>query len=202
MWWTKKYVYHGLKTGETLEKAYNNIAIRKGIRKIEDITKIPLVIPTVDVKLSKEYIFTNRIPEKCEDKSQYITDISIGKAVRASSSFPGVFCPCDFENHKFLDGGVLDNIPVLEVKKQGADKVMAINFKADDIDENSNVMDIAMRTIDIMGNKISEESLEQSDLVLTISTDKTGLLDIEKLDKCYQYGYQAVIENLDKIKEI
>ncbi len=79
---------------------------------------------------------------------------------------------------------------------------MAINFKADDIDENSNVMDIAMRTIDIMGNKISEESLEQSDLVLTISTDKTGLLDIEKLDKCYQYGYQAVIENLDKIKEI
>ena len=57
-----------------------------------------------------------------------------------------------------------------------------------------------MRTIDIMGNKISEESLEQSDFVLTIATDKTGLLDIEKMDDCYQYGYQAVTQNLEKIK--
>lgn len=163
---------------------------------------MPLVIPTVDVKLSKEYIFTNQIPAQTKDKTQYITDISIGKAVRASSSFPGVFCPCDFKMHKFLDGGILDNIPVLEVKKQGADKIIAINFKADDVNEESNIMDIAMRTIDIMGNKISEESLEQSDFVLTISTDKTGLLDIQKMDKCYQYGYQAVIKNLNKIQNI
>ena len=54
-----------------------------------------------------------------------------------------------------------------------------------------------MRTIDIMGNKISEENLETSDFVLTIKTDKTGLLDIEKLDSCYKYGYQAVIEKLE-----
>ncbi len=196
----KKVSISGLKTGESIEKAYDHIAIRKGIRQIGDITKMPLVIPTVDVKLSKEYIFTNQIPKESKNQSQYITDISIGKAVRASSSFPGIFCPCDFKNHKFLDGGVLDNIPVTEVKKQGADKVIAINFKADDVDDNSNIMDIAMRTIDIMGNKISEESLEQSDFVLTIATDKTGLLDVEKLDKCYQFGYQAVIENLENIK--
>lgn len=163
---------------------------------------MPLVIPSVDVKLSKEYIFTNQVPKQSEDKSQYITDISIGKAVRASSSFPGVFCPCDFKTHKFLDGGILDNIPVAEVKKQGANKVIAINFKADDVDENSNMMDIAMRTIDIMGNKISEESLEKSDFVLTISTDKTGLLDVEKMDKCYRFGYQAVIQNLEEIKNV
>ena len=36
---------------------------------------------------------------------------------------------------QFLDGGILDNIPVNEVKRLGADKVIAINFKADDIDE-------------------------------------------------------------------
>lgn len=198
----KKIVLSGLKTGENLEEAYNHIASRKGIQKISDITKMPLVIPSVDVKTSKKFIFTNHIPEHCENQSQYITDITIGKAVRASSSFPAVFCPCDFKDYKFLDGGILDNIPVIEVKKQGVDKVMAINFKADDVDENSNMMDIAMRTIDIMGNKISEKSLETSDFILTISTDKTGLLDVEKLDKCYKYGYKAVMENLESIKEI
>ena len=196
----KKVAMTGLKTGESIEETLNNLALRKGNKNISDIKKIALVIPAVDVLDSKEYIFTNKIPEKVERKEQYITEISIGKAVRASSSFPVVFSPCEYKKHRFLDGGVLDNIPVTEVKKQGADKVLAINFKADDIDEHSNIMDIAMRTIDIMGNKISEESLEQSDYVLTIQTDKTGLLDVEKMDSCYQYGYKAVIKNLSQIK--
>ncbi len=198
----KKVVITGLKTGNSIEEAYNDLAQRKGVKSIQDIKNMPLVIPAVDVGEAKEYIFTNRIPEDSQDKSQYITNISIGKAVRASSSFPAVFCPCEYNKHKFFDGGVLDNIPVSEVKKQGADKIIAINFKADDIDADSNMMDLAMRTIDIMGNKISEENLEQSDFVLTIKTDKTGLLDIEKLDSCYKYGYEAVTKNLDKIKEI
>ena len=163
---------------------------------------MPLVIPAVDISDSREYVFTNYIPENKDDRVKYINDISIGKAVRASSSFPAIFCPCDFKKHKFLDGGVLDNVPVCEVKKQGATKVIAVNFKADDIDENSNVMDITMRTIDIMGNKISEESLEMSDFILTIQTDKTGLLDTQKLDSCYKYGYDTTIENLDKIIDI
>lgn len=197
----KKVNLSGLKTGEEIEKAYNELAIKKGIKKIGDIKNIPLVIPAVDVGDSKEYVFTNRIPEKEQDMSQYITDISVGKAVRASSSFPAIFCPCDFKTHKFLDGGALDNIPVIEVKKQGVDKVIAVNFKADDINEESNIMDIAMRTIDIMGNKISEQSLKMSDYILTISTDKTGLLDIEKLDSCYKYGYRQTMREINKIKK-
>ena len=196
----KKVSLKGLKTGESIEEAYNHLASRKGIKKISDITKMPIVIPTVDLANSKEYIFTNNVPKKEKDK--YINEITVGKAVRASSSFPAIFCPCQYKNFKFLDGGVLDNIPVTEVKKQGADKVIAVNFKADDINEESNIMDIVMRTIDIMGNKISEEGLKSSDYILTVETDKTGLLDFEKLDKCYKHGYQAAIKEMDKIKKI
>lgn len=199
---SKKVVVTGLKTGRSIEKLYNSLASKKGIKTIKEIKSMPLVIPAVDVGEAREYIFTNQIPENAKKKDRYITDISVGKAVRASSSFPAVFCPCEYEKHQFYDGGVLDNVPVSEVKKQGADKVIAINFKADDISEDSNIMDLAMRTIDIMGNKISEENLKKSDFVLTVETDKTGLLDVEKLDNCYKYGYEAVINNLDKIKQI
>lgn len=198
----KKVVISGLKTGESIEEAYNQLALKKGIKEIKDITKIPIVIPAVDIKNSNKYVFTNKIPEGEKNKSRYITDISVGKAVRASSSFPGVYSPCNFKKHKFMDGGILDNIPVIEVKKHGADKVIAVNFKADDIDDNSNMMDIIMRTIDIMGNKISDESLAQSDFVLTIQTDKTGLLEVEKLDKCYQYGYRETIKQIEKIRQL
>ena len=198
---SKKNHFSGFYSGEEIEKGFNEVALRKGIKKISDI-KMPISIPAVDVHDSKEYIFTNQIPEKTRDKTKYITDISIGKAIRASSSFPVVFCPCEYENHKFLDGGILDNFPTKEVRKQGADKVLTVNFKADDINEESNVMDIIMRSIDIMGNKVSEENLNNSDMVLTIKTDKTGLLEIEKLDDCYKYGYRQTINNIDKIKEL
>ena len=198
---SKKLKVIGEDIGNLLEKEYVRLAKNKGIKNIRDINTMPIVIPAVDVQESKEYIFTNIVP-KNNKKNNYITEIQIGKAVRASSSFPGVFSPCKYKHYKFIDGGVLNNVPVAEVKKQGADKVIAINFKADDIDETSNMMDLGMRTIDIMGNKISEENLSQSDFVLTIQTDKTGLLDIEKLDSCYKYGYQAVIDNLDLIKKL
>lgn len=197
----KKIPLLGLKTGNSLEKAFDELASRKGIKNIGEIRKMPIVIPTVDIGDSKEYIFTNNIP-KSKKKDKYITDISIGKAVRASSSFPAVFCPCEYKSHKFLDGGALDNVPVVEVRKQGVDKVIAVNFKADDIDESSNMMDVAMRTIDIMGNKISEESLKNSDYILTVRTDKTGLLDTNKLDSCFEYGYKTVIDNIKDIKSI
>lgn len=197
----KKNTLQGLKSGKSLETIYNQIAYKKGIRKLNQI-KMPIVIPTVDIMNSKEYVFTNYIPKNVEDTSQYITNITVGKAVRASSSFPAVFNPCEFENHAFMDGGALDNIPVHEVKKQGADKVIAVKFDADPVDEKSNIMDIVMKTIDIMGNKISEESLEMSDLVLSVYTDKVGLLDVQKLDSCYQYGYNCAIENMEQIKAI
>ena len=197
----KKIEIKGLRSGKNIEETYNCLALRKGVKKIEDIEKMPLVIPAVDVSDAKEYIFTNNIPINAEDKSKYIKDITVGKAVRASSSFPAVFMPCRIKDYAFMDGGVLDNVPVQEVRNQGAERVLAVKFDADQIEKDSNIMDIAMKTIDIMGSKMSEEGLKTSDYILNVYTDKVGLLDIEKLDKCYEYGYQSVIKNLDAIKK-
>lgn len=199
--WNKKISITGLRNGKNIEEIYNEYATRKGIKSISQI-KMPIVIPTVDITESKEYIFTNNIPQNATNKNQYITDISVGKAIRASSSFPAFFSPCRVEKHAFMDGGAMDNIPVREVKKQGADKVIAVKFDADQIDEESNIMDIVMKTIDIMGSKISEESLEMSDYILNVYTDKVGLLDVEKLDKCYKYGYDCVMNRIDDIRQV
>lgn len=195
---SKKATLTGFHNGEAIEHVYDRLAAKQNIQSVSQI-KMPLVITTVDIMKSKEYIFTNYVPKE-EDNDRYITEISIGKAVRASSSFPAVFSPCNIEKHAFMDGGALDNVPVIEVKKQGADKVLAVKFDADVIDEKSNFMDIAMKTIDIMGTKIAEDNLEASDYVLSVYTDKVGLLDIEKLDKCYKYGYESVEKNWDAIK--
>lgn len=189
----------GLNSGDKLEKMFDQVAFKKGIKTISDI-KMPIAIPAVDITNINKYIFTNDVLNGNNDN--YITDINVGKAIRATSSFPAVFEPVRYKNHMFLDGGILDNVPVQEVRRQGASKVVAVNFAADKIDDDSNFMDIIMRTIDGMGNKISEKNINTSDFLLTIPTDKTGLLDVQKLDSCYKYGYEATIKNLDKIKDL
>lgn len=193
----KKVGISGLNDGTMLEKMFNELALRKKVRTVGDI-KMPLVISTVDIKEAKEYIITNRAIRD-NFKDNLITEIEIGKAVRASSSFPAFFCPCEYKKHIFMDGGVLDNIPVLPLKQIYNKKIIAVNFESDPVQENGDVMDIIMKTLDIMGNKISEKSLEQSDLILTVPTDRAGLFDIDKLDKCYKFGYDTVVKNIDKI---
>ena len=194
----KRITLKGLKTGNSVERIFDEVINKQGIYKMNDI-KMPVVIPAVDLMNCKEYIFTNNPPE---EREKYISDISVGKAVRASSSFTAVFSPCEYKEHAFIDGGALDNIPVEEVKKQGADIVIGVKFNSDEITKDSNIMDMTMKTIDIMGEKISQENLKQANYILNVYTDKTGLLDTDKMDSCYKYGYNAVIENLDKIKEV
>lgn len=197
----KKCILRGFRKGENIEEVFDKLAKCKNVHKISNI-KMPIVIPTVDILNAKEYIFTNNIPDSFLDEEQYITDINIGKAVRASSSFPAVFNLCTINNHAFMDGGALDNVPTREVRKQGADKVISVKFDADKIDNNSNVLDIVMKTIDIMGNKIIENEVEDSDYVINLHTDKVGLLEANKIEDCFKCGYESTKNNIDMIKNI
>ena len=197
---TKKLNINGLNTGEELSNIFNKLSLEKGIKNIKDL-KIPLVIPAVDILEEKEYIFSTIKPNVLY-KEKYITDIDLGTAVRASSSFTGVYSPCKFENKMFLDGGLVNNTPVKELKECGADKVIAINFKSDKLKETSNIIDIVMKSLDIMSNRLAKENLEKSDILITLKTRTIGLLDIDKSEYCFEVGYNAAMEQMSEIKKI
>ena len=190
----------GLSDGNEFEKMYDELARKKGFRLIGDI-KMPLLVSAVDIGESKEYIFTNCASRK-NIKDNYITEIGIGRAVRASSSFPAIFCPCEYKNHIFMDGGVLNNLPTEELKKVYTVKIISVNFESDPVYNDYDIMNIIMKTLDIMGNKLSINSLKKSDFVLTVPTDGTGLIDVDKMDICYKYGYEIAIKNIDKIMKM
>ena len=60
----------------------------KGIYNINQI-KMPLLMPSVDMHSGKVYVFTSKETRSAyDDKIKYINDIEIGKAVRASCSYP------------------------------------------------------------------------------------------------------------------
>src|SRR5262249_15037235 len=91
---------------------------------------------------------------------------SIAKAVRASSSIPGVFTPVQYENLTLVDGGVVNNVPVDVARRMGADIVIAVNIGNDLVNYNTmNILDITLQAVDIMEKEISTFKMKDADIL-------------------------------------
>lgn len=196
----KKVIGYGLVSGENIELAINECAELKKIKSIKDI-KMPIVIPTVDIKTSKKYVFTNS-SRKYFDKEMYIKDIEIGKAVRSSASYPGMFAPCIYKDYKFVDGGIMDNLPAREVRKLGANKVLSIRFSSEEDSDPKNLIEVATKSIDMLFEQRTASEVEASDYSITLNLKEASVFNIKKIDYCYNQGYIEAIKHMKEIKEM
>lgn len=197
----KNFMGYGLLSGDSIENAINECAKLKGVKRMKDL-EIPIVMPTVDIKESKKYVFTNHETNEIFTEDKYINEIDIGKAVRASSSYPGVFAPTIYQNHKFVDGGVIDNLPVHEVRKLGAEKVLSIRFSAEEESDPKNLFEVALKSVDILFEQRTESEIANSDCAITLELPEASVFNIKKIDYCYNQGYIKTIENMHKIKQM
>lgn len=196
---TKGFMGYGLLSGDKIEMAIDACAELKQIKNIEDI-KIPIVMPTVDIRNNKKYVFTNHQYDDNFPEDTYIRDISLGKAVRASSSYPGMFAPTIYKEHKFVDGGIIDNLPAQEVRKLGAEKVLSIRFSLKNNVDPKNVIEVALKSVDLLFEQRTDSEIASSDYSITLDLTEASVFNIKKIDYCYNQGYIAAIENMSKIK--
>ena len=220
---TKSILGSGIISGQSIEDAIEECGNLKGIKNIKDI-KMPIAIPTVDIKTGKEIVFTNRsidktqyvvkVPEKqaeeqvkyvtvsSKEKEKYIDDIEIGKAVRASCSYPGLFSPMIYKDYKFVDGGVLDNVPVEEVKKLNVDKIITIKFPPRQAENPRSALNILSRSLDIIFDDRDTEKTRASDYIINVDVTSSSTFDIKKIDECYKMGYEKTMSEMEEIKKV
>ena len=196
---TKSIFGSGIISGQAIEDAVQECAKLKELKNIKDI-KIPIAIPTVDLKTGKEIVFTNRKLNKNEEHN-YIDDIEIGKAVRASCSYPGVFSPFNYNEYRFVDGGILDNAPAEETGKLGADKVITIKFPPKEIENPQTAINILFRCVDLIFDDRDTKKSENSNYILNLHVASSSTFDIKKIDACYEIGYQTTMQEIEKIKK-
>ena len=159
---------------------------------------MPISIPTTDLITEREIIFTNS--EELQG-DEYIHDIEIGKAVRASSTFPGMYAPFEYKQYQFVDGGIFDNLPSCEVRKLGVDKVIAIKFKLKNPRKQNTIYNIGMQSLDLMTENLIRESVKESDYVIEIDLKDVKPFSISKLEFAYKEGYMQTLNNIIEIKK-
>src|SRR5664279_6182672 len=73
------------------------------------------------------------IPFKCigtdvgDGEAVVMSSGEITSAIRASMAIPSFFTPVEYEGKKLVDGGVVRNFPVRDVREMGADFVIGSN---------------------------------------------------------------------------
>lgn len=104
--------------------------------------------------------------------------------------------------HKFVDGGILDNVPAGEVKKLGVDKVLTIKFSAGLDYEPKNIYEVAFKAIDILFEERAQEAVDESDFVIDLDLSQASVFNIKKIDYCYNVGYITTLTKIKEIKEM
>ena len=198
----KKICIEGLNDGNKLSEIINNQAIKKNIRLISDI-KVPLIIPSVNLYDGSIYLFSSvKNNRKYSDKVVVMNNIEVGKAVQASCSYPGIFCPTNFKDKKLVDGGIRENLPWKELKNLGADKIISVVFEEEKRPKKKvNILDCITGSMGIMMHELYNYEIVGIEYLLKINTKDVWLLEIEKMEQLYNLVYKTAKKQKNKIKK-
>lgn len=135
-----------LKFAELFQPVYN----------INDFNKLPIPFACIGTDLATGNAITM-------DHGNIIT------CIRASMAIPAVFTPVQYEGKTLVDGGIVDNFPVLVAKKMGADIVIGVNLnkgldKAEDLKTS---LDILMQMAFFKDAADFEKNREQCNIYIT-----------------------------------
>ncbi len=151
-----------------------------------------LYFPVYNIKDFSKF----NIPFKCIS-----TDLATGKAIvmdkgevitaiRSSMAIPTVFSAVDYQGTKLVDGGIIRNFPVTDIKAMGADIVIGVNlFKGlPDISKLNDVMDVFYQ---ITQYRDAEDLVKQKklcDLIIEPPVDQYSAGSFDAVDSIMLIG--------------
>ncbi|MBK8979166.1 MAG: patatin-like phospholipase family protein [Planctomycetes bacterium] len=117
-------------------------------------------------------------------------------AVRASMSLPAIFAPVRIGKHQYVDGGIVDNLPVDVVRAMGVDVVIAVDvaFGLAKPPDTTSVLDVTDQVISILvqENLLRQRaSLRDGDVLIDLKLEGVGVLDFQKAAAAIAEGREA-----------
>jgi NTE family protein len=133
---------------------------------------------------------------------------NLGSALQASCALPILRKPVKLNDGLYVDGGVVNNLPVSEAKSLGADIIVAVNL--DDPErkisekEFSKIGTVSHRVVTLHLKNVDTDQVKLADIVLHPDVEQIGLMSTSTEDaiNAVQAGERAALDSLDKIKTI
>lgn len=137
----------------------------------------------------------------------------LADVVGCSLRVPGLYAPVVYNGALHVDGGVLDNLPVMTLARQEGPLIavsigtgqQATPVSATRLPRSPrvpNVVDTLMRTMTIGSAMASTAVLERADLAIHPDTSSIGFLEWHQIDRARDAGRIATREALPRIMEV
>lgn len=144
--------------------------------------KIPLYVTATDLN---------------NGRAVYFSEGELLNAVIASASIPVLFKPVVIDRIFYVDGGVLDNLPIHPVENKCRLTIGSFVNPVGYEDIISGLTKIAERTFMLsMSKEISEKSKKFDLFIAPLELKNYGILDPEKGEEVFKVGYKATKEKL------
>ena len=116
----------------------------------------------------------------------------LAQYVTASASFPFVFAPVRIDGITYVDGGVMDNLPVEPLFEEGCSIRIGAYFLDDTVVENLEKRnEIWLRTISALVGANTYDRIPFFTHIVPIDPHGYGHADFDHIDDLFQYGYDA-----------
>ncbi len=180
----------GVVGGKTASQRLNELFY--GALRVEDFRKFPRKFAAVATDLES-------------GEGVMIDKGSIATAIRESLSIPSVFAPIRDGKRLYIDGGVVRNLPVQDVKVLGADYTIGVNVgdgftKRDE--SKMNLIDVITDTTTIAGRQEVERQIRMLDLYMKPDLEKFESYDFSKVKEIIAAGEAVARANIDKIRKL
>lgn len=176
--------------GKSASEQLNNLFF--GVLEVNDFKKFPKKFALVATDLNT-------------GEGVMIDRGSIATAVRSSLSIPSVFNPVQDGERLYVDGGVVRNLPVQDVKVLGADYTIEINvgegFSKRD-PEKLNIAGVISDSMTIAGRQEVERQIRMLDLYMTPNLEKIESYDFGKVKEIIAAGEKVARDNIESIRKL
>jgi NTE family protein len=150
----------------------------------EDL-KIPLFVSATDLN---------------QGRSVYFSKGDLFEPVMASASIPVLFQPVKINNVSYVDGGVLDNLPIKPIENSCQVIIGSFVNPIGYVEKISGLINIAERTFLLSMSRDVIEKSKRFDLYIAPPELRNyGILDPEKSQEIFDLGYSATKEKLTDI---
>jgi len=149
------------------------------------------------------------IPFQCigtdiETGQAYVMDRGfLPEALRASMSIPSVFIPIEIDKRLLVDGGIVRNFPVSDVKKMGADLVIGVDvgqplYKKNELDSLAKIME---QSVSFLGDFSTKQQRKLCDILILPDISGISSSDFELGEIIIRRGEEAAREMLPQLRK-
>ncbi len=138
---------------------------------------------------------------------------SLAAAVRASASLPTLLNPMVYEGVAYIDGGISDNFPVLEMRKKGVDIIIGVDVQGEleSKEDVNSAVDILNQIVNFQMYAKDDEKLSALNIHVAPDFEGFSVTSFDRVDEIIDIGEDAAIlreeafekiANLQKVRPI